>query len=247
VKRNPNPILAAKERLARNLKHLSSYCRAGSVSSLGAGLYRRLNIHRDRDALDWILRSSPDFDKLGWCSDFDKLGWWPSTGLLREIQNDVLFLAERERVGLIFPTWKAFEQVDKRLTKLQLKKRVDNLIGRARDVLADESVLGKAVTRAKAGNAQDQCLLRDMVLDAQKLEELLQADRQMVIQRCMAQPLLCWAITIGHSMVKDLPYMAESFSTVEEFQASHRRARRRESVRRHRLGKKNLSKSVTPF
>ena len=69
-------------------------------------------------------------------------------------------LAERGRSQTDFSGWKAIEQLDKRLTKLRLKLRVDNLIGRARAVLAKlprESELNKVVRLAIAGNIQAHC------------------------------------------------------------------------------------------
>ena len=84
-----------------------------------------------------------------YCSPGDKPGGlplWPSRELLAEIQNDVLVLAQRERKKPIFPVWKAFGQVDKRVKKLRLENYVDNLIRRARDLLSVESALSKTVT-----------------------------------------------------------------------------------------------------
>jgi hypothetical protein len=218
----------AKERLERNLESLSCYCRPGTEPEE--------DVARDGWA-DGLLRG---------ISGSYKRGCWPSRELLREIENDVLVLALRTRKNPISPVWKAFEQVDKRMPKLRLKLRVENLIRRARDILSGESVLGKTLREAWAGNAQAQCSLRDMVLDTQKLAELLQADRQMVIQRCRAQPLVCWVIEIGHPMAKDLNNIVELFGTVEEMKAEQRREKARERVRRHRLGKKTSPKSVTP-
>jgi hypothetical protein len=196
MKRKPNPILPAKERLERNLPHLSSYCRPGVNTG-------------------------------GWPS-------LPSREFLAAIQNDVLVLAQRERKKPIFPVWKAFLQVDKRQKKLRLKNCVDNLIHRARELLSVESVLAKAVPEAKAGNAQAQCLMRDLVADPQKLVELLGADRQFVIQWCMAQDLLHWTLSIRHPMAKDLHWIAKFLPTKEEV----RRQKRWESVQRCRAFKK---------
>jgi hypothetical protein len=178
MKRKPNPILL--ERLTRNLENLSSYCRPGFIPVDDVA----------RDGLTvWTLDA---FDSS------HMLCWWPSRELLSEIENDVLVLSFFQGLRLKMPIWKAFERVDRRLTKLRLKLRVGNLISRALDLLSDESVLAKAQTGVKAGNAQAQCLLRDMVLDAQKFDELLRPDRRMVIHRCMAQPLVYWIYNIDH-------------------------------------------------
>ena len=231
MNRNPKPILPeiAIERLTHNLRNLSSYCRPGFIS------------------VDDVARDGLTVWTLDAFAGSYKLCWWPSRELLSEIDKDVLVLAFRERVRPILPIWKAFEQVDRRLTKLRLKLRVGNLISRARALLPSESELNKVVRRAIAGNAQTQCSLRDMVLDAQKLDELLRTDRRLVIQRCMAQPLVYWIYHIGHPMAKDLDYMVRRFSTAEEFKAWLRRENTRERVRRHRLRKKTSLKGVTPI
>jgi hypothetical protein len=206
MKRKHPMLLAAIERLERNLEKLSSYCRPGSISSID-------DVARDGLTV-WTLDA---FD------DSYKLCWWPSRELLNEIHDDVYLLAVSERVRPIWPVWKAFEQVDRRLTKLRLKLRVGNLISRARDLLPDESELNKIVRLATAGTAQAQCSLRDMVLDAQKLDALLRAERRMVIHRCMAQPLVFWIKTIGDPMAKDLDYMVPGFWSNEKFKAWHAR------------------------
>ena len=223
--REPNPILPAIERLERNLENLSFYCKPEFVPP--------------RDAINNFVAHI-----FRGVSGSLKLGYWPSHELLREIQDDVTVLAERGRVRQIFPAWKAFEQVDKRFTKLRLKLRVGNLISRARDMLPGESELGKAVREAKAGTAQAQCLLREMVLEPEKLDKLLQADRQMERQRCMAKPVAQWTVSIGHPMAKDFVCIAGFDPPDLDW---HRRIVQWDRVRRHRLAKKTSLKSVTPI
>ena len=230
MKRKLSPIqLPVIERLKRNLEKLSSYCKPGFISSVDDVAKDGLTV--------WTLDAFADSYEL--C-------WWPSRELLCEIEKDVSFLALSERVRRILPVWKAFEQVDRRWTKLRLKLRVGNLIKHARDLLRDESELTKIVRLAIAGKLQGQCSLRDMVLDPQKLDALLKADRRMVIERCMAQPLVFWISHTGHPMAKDLDYQVSGFWTNENFKAWQRRDKTRERVRRHRLNKKTSSKSVTP-
>jgi hypothetical protein len=178
------------------------------------------------------------FDFIGISGSYE-LDYWPSHELLREIEDDVTVLAMRGRVRKIFPVWKAFEQVDRRFTKLRLKLRVDNLISRARAMLPSESELDR---EAKAGTAQAQCRLGDMVLEPDKLAELLQAERQMERQRCMAQPVARWTVTIGHPMRKDFVCIA-GFD-LQDFDDVIRRTKQSERTRRCRA-KKTSSKSVT--
>jgi hypothetical protein len=222
-------LLQAKERLARNLSHLSYYCRRGSLPL-------------DDAWSDWRLhRSLVDSYKLG------LLGCWPTREFLAEIERDVIVLAGSERKKPIFPVWKAFLQVNKRTPKLKLKARVDQLIARARDLLPAESELNKVVRLAIAGKAQAQCSYQEKVLlDPQKLAKLLQADRQLVKQREMAESLMHWTIDIGHPCAGDWGYIEKLHPTVEEFKGWQRLTKRRESVRRHRSGKKFSLKSVSP-
>ena len=90
-----------KERLERNLESLESYCKPGVIPD------------------DGLFAGSSE------------LGYWPSRELLDEIARDVLLLAFLERKRPFLPVWKAFEQVDKRMKKLQLTSRVNDLIRRA--------------------------------------------------------------------------------------------------------------------
>ncbi len=217
-------LLQAKERLTRNLSHLPLYCKCGK---LPPGYYAGCE--------GWRLSRS--------LADCHKLGCWPSRELLAEIENDVLVLAERERE--IFPVSKAFELVNKRMKKLQLKSCVNDLIRRAQRLLSAESELNKVVRLAIAGKAQAQCSLADTIVKPEKLAKLLQADRQMVRQRDMAEPLVHWTIDIGHPFANDWGYIVKLHPTVEEFKDWQRLTKRRESVRRHRSGKKISSKSVS--
>lgn len=232
MKRKLKPILPAiaiaRERLARNLKSLSSYCSPEFTPK------------------DDVARDVWDVWLSGGTFGSNKLGWWPPAKLLFEIEYDVIVLAWPKRAMCPSTIWKAFERVDRQFTKLRLKLRVGNLISRARDLLPGESELNKVVRLAIAGNAQAQCSLRDMVLDAQKLDELLRADRRLVILRCMAQPLAWWTINIDHPMAKDLHWIVGFSPTVEEDKVRRRREKTRERVQRHRLTKKTSLKSVTP-
>jgi len=217
-----------KERLESNLKSLSSYCKPG--------------VFAEDDA------------RKGWADamlsavfgPYKRLACWPSRELLREIENDVLFLAFRERRNPIFPVWKAFEQVDKRIPKLRLRLRLDNLIRHARDILPRESALGAAVTKARAGEPMAQCLLRDIAMNESKLAKLLMEDRHMVRLQCMAYPLVAWLIEIGHPTANDLNNIVEFLPTAEDVRALHRLEKTRERVRRHRLRKKRSLENVTP-
>jgi hypothetical protein len=222
-------LLQAKERLARNLENLTNYCRRG---------FRPLDDDAWRDDFGdhWRLRRS--------AAAIVKFGCWPTRELLAEIERDVLVLAERERG--IFPVWKAFELVNKRMKKLQLKSCVNDLIRAAQRLLPAESELNKVVRLARAGKAQAQCSYQKKVLlDPQKHAELLQAHDEMVRQRDMAEPLVHWTINIGHPMAGDWGYIVKLHPTVEEFKDWRRLTKRRESVRRHRSGKKISSKSVS--
>jgi hypothetical protein len=220
-------LLRAKERLARNLSHLSCYCQP-------------LRIPPDDSARDdlehWRLRDLPGSYKDG---------FWPSRELLAEIENDVLFLAERKRA--IFPVWKAFLQLNNRVKKLQLKSRVNDLIRRAQRLLSGESELNKVLRLAKAGDLKARCSLSNMILKPEKLDELLEADRQMMVLRDRARPLVYWSIDIGHPFANDWSHIVKLRPTVKEFEAWQRREKRRESVRRCRSRKKILPDLVTPF
>jgi hypothetical protein len=228
-----NPILLPViERLERNLENLSFCCSPGPISE-------------DDDAARDVLKAG----LLRGISGSSKLGWWPSRELLQEIEFDVLVLSGRKSLRTIFPAWKAFEQVNKRMPELRLKLRVGNLIRRARKLLSSESELDKVVRLAIAGTAQAQCFYRDKVLiDPQKLAELLRAALQLEKQRCMAQPLLRWLVGEGHPQAKDLqPLIAEFCPTVEQYKVWRRREKTRSRVQRHRSGQKNSPESVTSF
>jgi hypothetical protein len=232
MKRKPNPILPVIERLERNLEILQFYCSPGVLPGVVAA-----NPFMISSILRGIFGSH-------------ELGYWPSYELLREIEDDVTVLAERGRVRQIFPCWKAFEQLDKRLTKLRLKLRVDNLIGRASKLLSDESQLAKALAVATTGNALAQRSLNAASgpesisaaakTAAQKHYELLQAHGQMERQRCMAQPVATWTVSIGHPMAKDFVCIAGFDPPGQDWRDSHRRILLWDRVRRHRLAKKHL-------
>ena len=169
-----------------------------------------------------------------------EVGYWPSHELLKEIEDDVIALAEPGRVRQICPVWKAFEQVDRRLPKLRLKKRVDNLISRARALLPGESELSKIVRLAETGNAMAQCSLRDMAMKPEKFAELFKAALQMQRLLCMAEPIARWIVRIGHPKAKDFVYIAGFDPPDLEFR---RRSLQSARVRRHRT-KKNRQKAL---
>jgi hypothetical protein len=213
-----------RTRLERNLENLSCYCHPGRMP--------KDDLATDGEA--WRLS-----DMAG----SYQFGCWPSRALLTAIERDVLILAERKRA--IFPVWKAFEQVDKRLKGLRLKSRVNDLISRARKLLPGRSELSKLVRLAIAGKAQDQCAYRDMVLDPQKLAELLRVHEQVMIRRDRAQPLVYWTLDIEHPFAKDWGYIEKLRPTVEEVKAWQRSEGKRKRARRHRSGKKFAAKNVT--
>ena len=176
--------------------------------------------------------------------ELKKRGRWPSRELLQEIEDDVFVLLERKQ---IVPIWKEFEQVDKRMKKLRLKSRANDLIRRACARLAGESVLGKAAREPTTKETQS--LLCDIDLGKRNFAELLEDDRRRVRQRYMAGPLVDWALIIGHPMAKDFGKI-EAFliwglnETVEEVKLLQRREKTRERVRR--LREKTRRDSVTP-
>ena len=242
-----------KERLERNLAKLESYCRPVPVPVEDIIAV----------AKDVIPVNDPERDSVvarirhGLLSDGD-LCYWPTTELLCEMNDDAIVLADQWRVRLIFPFWETFCRLDKQVKKLRLKKCVDDLIGRARNLLPGESELSKVLRLGIEGNAQDQCAYRDIVLDQQKLAELIRDDRQIVVEQHMAFPLVFWACTLGHPFAKDLGRFGKFFPTNEEIKARQRREKTRVRVllhrRRHRLAqtnpdklKKNRRKSVTRF
>jgi hypothetical protein len=178
---------------------------------------------------------------------------WPGREFLRDIERNVRVLASHERARQILPAWKAFKIVDKRMSTLRLVQRVDNLAKRAAKRLgeAGESELSKMVREAEVGSTAAQCSLRDRLLREKNFTELLLQDRRCVRLRVEAWPLVEWLIEIGQPMVKDFDdatrFMYDGFQeALEELKASRQRAKQRERVRRHRLGKKTRRKSVTP-
>jgi hypothetical protein len=91
---------------------------------------------------------------------------WPTSDLLLPLENSVTQLVRVEREKPPRPLWKAFQLVDKRMPKLRLVLRVNNLAKRARDRLTEsgESVLSKLERQAGARNADARSLLRDIAL-----------------------------------------------------------------------------------
>jgi hypothetical protein len=169
---------------------------------------------------------------------------WPGREFLRDIEHNVLVLASHERSRQILPAWKAFKIVDKRMPTLRLVQRVDNLAKRARERLkaAGESDLSKMVREAEVGSTAAQCSLRDRLLREKNFTELLLQDRRCVRPRVEAWPLVEWFIEIGHPMVRDFDdatrFIYDGFQeALEELKGSRQRAKQRERVRRHRLGK----------
>jgi hypothetical protein len=175
---------------------------------------------------------------------------WPSRELLQEIDRDVIVLAIVQRKKPILPVWKAFEQVDKRMKKLRLKSRLNDLISRTCAILAGESELGKAARDWETGKAEAQSLVRDILLGNRNLAELLDEDRVRQSQRAKSWPLVEWAIVNGHPMARDLDNVPALFvqdnAAIEKRKILQRRDQTRERQRRRRLRlEKTSRKSVT--
>jgi len=220
----------AKERLGRNLENLESCC---------------------RPPLDRMAKVDPTADDpLGeWLDKIRVL--WPSRELLQQIHLDVFELATLERTKPIQPGWKAFEQVDKRMKRLRLKSRLNDLIRRACAILDGESELGKAARDLEAGKVEGEFLLRNMLTGSRNLGELLDEDRLRQSRRAKAYPLVEWVIFIGHPMAKDLGPVPARFvqddAAIEKRKILQRREKTRERVRRRRSRKKESRREgVTP-
>ena len=166
---------------------------------------------------------------------------WPSRELLREIDDDVIVLAVAGRKKPILPLWKAYEQVDRRMRKLRLKSRLNDLIRRAGERVAGESELDRAARELEAGNARGQCLVRDILGGTRSLRELLDDDRQRTLQKAKSYPLVEWLIVNGHPMAKDFGPVVEHFvidaAVVKERKLLERREKQRARTRRHRRKK----------
>ena len=157
---------------------------------------------------------------------------WPSYELLMEIRQGVFFLAGLDNKRQIWRhDWKEFKYVDKRMKKLQLESRVTDLINRARKILRSESELSKDIKATMEGDEVAKSSLRDLALHPKKFARLLDDDRIMVQQWCMAQPLMKWAYEIKHPVVEDLPRLKR---LMEQAKAVHRKYQQRERVRRLR-------------
>jgi len=210
MKLDPPEVLAARECLERNLETLQFYCcNRGSFPRDGAGnsfLYQMI--------LRGIFRHGNSY--------------WPESALLLEIEASVQVLALRERKKNAFPAWKAFQQVDKRMPKLRLKKRVDDLITRARALLSSAQ-LSKLVTQADTGDIQARCRLREKIIKTEKFAELFQAALQPL-------PLARWIVSIGHPTWKDFACITGTKPLNPDV---WRRFLQSERVLRHRA-KKNL-------
>jgi len=220
----------AKERLGRNLENLASYC---------------------HPPLDGMAKVDPTSDDpLGeWLDKIRVL--WPSRELLEQIDSDVIVLATFDRKKPILPVWKAFEQVDKRMKKLRLKSRLNDLIRGACAILAGESELGKAARDLEAGEAKAKLLVADILLGTRSLGELLDEDRLRQSRRAKAVPLVEWVIAIGHPMAKDLgavvAFFVQDTAAIEKQKILRRREKTRERVRLSRLKQKESRReSVTP-
>jgi hypothetical protein len=89
---------------------------------------------------------------------------WPDQGFLRDLESEVVFLVATVRKNPPSPAWKAFRLLDRRMPKLLLVRRVDNLVKRARDRLeeAAQHPLSKLEQQAEGGDENAQELLRDI-------------------------------------------------------------------------------------
>src|SRR5262249_7614583 len=153
-----------------------------------------------------------------------------------------------ERKRPIWPIWGAFEHVDRRMKKLQLVERVDDLIDRwlamRAAMLSIQSELSKA---AREGTSKEtRRLLCDIDLGKRNLAELLLEDRRVVKKWYEAKPLVDWVVEIRHPLAKDVNNIIEFFPTMEELKDMHQRAKGRERSNRWRLRHKIRPKSVTP-
>src|SRR5262245_11274224 len=218
----------AKERLQHNLLALASYCQAVDEAPI------------DAPDDDDVLLDPPD--PLS-----NRIVRWPSRSLLLQVEHDVLVLALLEHKRPIIPVWRAFEQVNERAPMLRIVRRINDLISRAIERLneAHDSELSKAARDAKAGSAQSQCLLRDLMMGRRDLGEMLNADRQVMARRMMARPLVRWAINVGHPMAKAFDdFLVEiSNEARRELALLRKRDNGHERVRRHRLRKKSPSEN----
>ena len=208
----------AKERLERNLENLASYCKPPP---------------------DKTAKVDPTADDpLGEWSDKIRV-LWPPGELLQEITHDVIALGMVDRKKPILPVWKAFEQVDKRMKKLRLRSRLNDLIRRACAILAGESELGKAARDLEAGKAESRSLVNDILLGKRNLGDLLDEDRLRQSRRAKAYPLVEWVMVIGHPMAKDFGDVAAFFvqdnAAIEKRKILQRRDKTRERQRRRRL------------
>ena len=90
--------------------------------------------------------------------------WCPDCVFLQSLENNVILLIETERKNRPSPAWKAFQLLDRRMPKLLLVKRVDNLMKRARDRLEEDAQhpLSKLERQAECGHENAQKLLRDI-------------------------------------------------------------------------------------
>ena len=168
---------------------------------------------------------------------------WPPQWLLKEITNDVHVLYRLERVKRASPVWEAFEHVDKRKKKLQLKLRLNDVIHRALAICPRQSELDKTVLDSMRGDAQAQRSLRNMVLNAENPAEFFWQYRELLEQLCRARPFIHWLVEIRHPMAEDFWGKVPSVEWVKTYDrlSRNRDAGRRRS-RRWRAAKKNSSK-----
>jgi hypothetical protein len=119
------------------------------------------------------MRNHEDSAKKRWCLDLEalttycqpekaKVMLWPSGELLQSLEDGVRFFTAEERKAPL--SWKTFQRLDKRLPKLRLVLRVDNLVKRARGRLkeAGQPALSELKRQAQRGDEDAQRLLRDI-------------------------------------------------------------------------------------
>src|SRR5262249_4282828 len=80
---------------------------------------------------------------------------WPDFDFLLSLKNSVMLLIETQRKKPPSPTWKAFQILNKRMSSLRLVLRVDNLVKRARDRLAEAGESAMTKLRQQAGRGDD--------------------------------------------------------------------------------------------
>jgi hypothetical protein len=109
-------------------------------------------------------RLCSDLETLARCCQPEKTKAtsWPSSELLQSLEDGIkLLVAEQRKKPL---SWKTFQRLDKRMPRLRLALRVDNLVKRARDRFeeAGQPALSELKRQAERGDEGARNLLRDI-------------------------------------------------------------------------------------